>query len=71
MQEQDTTDYWVERDAPSIRRRVSVDTTSKGIQSASATFEASGLTEAEFAKQSLTFFEWVNKIWPPPITLNV
>jgi len=55
---------------PTIRRRVNISTSVKGVVKADSTFEATGLTEAEYAEQSLAFFAWVEQQWPAPITLN-
>ena len=56
-------------DAPIIRRRVNVSTTTKGIQHAEATFEITGdnVDPETFRFLSMEFFDWVDKVWPPPV----
>jgi 23S rRNA G2069 N7-methylase RlmK/C1962 C5-methylase RlmI len=55
---------------PVIRRRINVDTSTKGVKTASATFESTGLTKQEHEEQSEDYFQWVEANWPAPITLN-
>lgn len=55
---------------PSIRRRVNVSTSVKGVTTAEATFEGTGLTWEEYQELSTEFFAWVEKNWPTPIALG-
>ena len=55
---------------PTVRRRVNVAHSVKGVATTDATFDAENLSEEDYSIQCLEFFAWVDANWPPPITLN-
>jgi hypothetical protein len=56
-----------ETTSPIIRRRISLDYSTKGVMTPSFTFEATGLSPIEFEVASEEYFEYCHQKYPAPV----
>ena len=62
-------------DKPQVHRRVNVKYTTKGVAYTEATFTLDQEDdpdypvnqEIEYRERAIAFFQWVDKVWPPPV----